>query len=210
MHYATQDWTDYVRGIEPKPRAAAMQHHLDSGCDRCSRVVDLMRRVAYVTAMPQVEVPASVIHKAKAIFNIPRKSTLARLVFDSFLQPLPAGVRSRAHMVRQAMFEAGDMLVDVRLHREQDGRLVVAGQVADKSSPNRYASRLVLHLVSGSERRRLDANRFGEFQTFFAAGSNVHLEISGLGLNIDVPLHEVTAPSTQEPEAKALDFVLKD
>lgn len=210
MHYATQDWTDYVRGIEPEPRAVAMQHHLDSGCDRCNRAVELMRRLTYIAGQPQIQVPASVIHKAKAIFNIPRKRTLARIVFDSFLQPLPAGVRSRTHMVRQAMFEAGDLLVDVRLHREQDGRLVVAGQVADKSAPNRYASRLVLHLVCGAERRRLDANRFGEFQTFFAANSNVRLEISGLGLNIDVPLHEVTAPSTQEPETKALDFVLKD
>src|SRR5689334_4186131 len=148
MHYATQSWSDYVRGVAPKALAADMQQHLSSGCDRCNRTVLTLRKVVKVASQPEIAVPYSVIHKAKAIFSIPRKSFVARIVFDSFLQPLPAGVRSRANMCRQAMFEAGDVLVDVRLQNNEDGKILITGQVADKARPNHMSGRLQLHLVS--------------------------------------------------------------
>src|SRR5436309_2903380 len=165
MHYATQEWSDFVRGVSPEPTVARMQRHLSSGCPSCNRAANLLRKVVLTAAEPEVEVPAFVIRKAKAIFDIPRRRLIARIVFDSFLEPLPAGVRSRNQMFRQAMFEAGNVLVDVRLQNQQDGKILVTGQIADKASPNAPASRVTVHLVSGADRQPLKANRFGEFQT---------------------------------------------
>src|ERR1700759_414104 len=97
MHYATQDWSDYVRGVAAEAATARMQEHLSSGCPGCNRIVRVMRKLVATAAQPEIEVPASVVHKAKAIFHMPRKRMVARIIFDSFLQPLPAGVRSRTH-----------------------------------------------------------------------------------------------------------------
>jgi hypothetical protein len=207
MHYATQEWSDFVRGVSPEPTAALMQRHLSSGCPSCNRAANLLRKLVLPAAEPEVEVPAFVVRKAKAIFNIPRKRLVARIVFDSFLQPLPAGVRSRNQMFRQAMFEAGSVLVDVRLQDQQDGKILITGQVADKASPNAPAGRVTLHLVSGTDRQPLKANRFGEFQTVYDPTRDSSLQISGSGRDIQVPLFQVAGPSSHEP-VTALDFTL--
>lgn len=206
MHYATEDWSDFVRGLTPEPKAVRMQQHLSSGCLTCNRVVNMMRRVAAVAAQPEFDVPASVIHKAKAIFNLPRKTMVARIIFDSFLEPLPAGVRSRSNLVRQAMFEAGDVLVDVRMQNQADGKILVTGQVADKASPLRPKGPFRLQLISGSDRQTVHANRFGEFQTIYDATRATALQISGFGRDIEVPLFQVAGRSS-EP-VTALDFTL--
>lgn len=207
MHYATQEWSDFVRGVSPEATAARMQRHLSSGCPSCNRAANLLRKVVATGAEPDVAVPAFVVRKAKAIFNIPRKRLVARIVFDSFLEPLPAGVRSRNQIFRQAMFEAGNVLVDVRLQNQQDGKILVTGQVADKASPNVSAGRIALHLVSGTDRQPLKANHFGEFQTVYDPNHDTSLQISGSGRDIQVPLFQVAGPSIHEP-VTALDFTL--
>ena len=207
MHYATEDWSDFVRGLTPEPAAASMQRHLSSGCPSCNRTVTTLRKVARLANQPEIEVPAFVIHKAQAIFNMPRKSMVARIIFDSFLQPLPAGVRSRGNMIRQAMFEAGDVLVDVRMQNQADGKVLVTGQVADKASPLRRKGPISLHLVSGPHREPVHPNRFGEFQTIYDASRATALQVSGYGCEIEVPLFQVTAASADEP-VTALGFTL--
>jgi hypothetical protein len=212
MHYATHQWSDFVRGVVVGTLAADMQRHLSTGCERCNRTAATFRKLATVASLPEVAVPASVIHNAKAIFPVHSKKAngisaiVARVVFDSFLSPLPAGVRSRAYMYRQAMFEAGDVLVDVRLQNRPDGTCMLTGQVADRMAPIRSASRVVLHLVSGEQRQRLQANRFGEFETIYSSGQDIRLEISGYGRNIEVPLFEV---SNKEASAE-LDSSIHD
>lgn len=212
MHYATYRWFDFVRGMMPKAVTARMQQHLSTGCKRCNQVANLMRKLADTASKPQIEVPSSVLHNAKAIFDIPRKrnvisTIVARLVFDSFLEPLPAGVRSRAQMFRQAMYEAGDVLIDLRLQTQPGGTCTVTGQVADKLAPMRSARRVALHLVAAGDRKAVQPNRFGEFHTKYLTGQNVSLEINAAGRSIQVPLSKLgdrtddgAAPTAQLPQ----------
>lgn len=197
MHYATYCWFDFVRGMAPKAVTARMQQHLITGCQRCHHAANLMRKLADTTSKPQIEVPSSVVHNAKAIFAIPRKrnvisTMVARLVFDSFLEPLPAGVRSRAQMFRQAMYEAGDVLIDLRLQTQPGGTCTVTGQVADKLAPMRSARHVALHLVAAGDRKAVQPNRFGEFHTKYHTGQNVSLEINAAGRSIQVPLSKLS------------------
>jgi hypothetical protein len=204
MHYATHVWSDFARGLAPSALAAEMKAHLSTGCERCNRTAATMCKLAALASKPEIDVPQSVLHHAKAIFPVRSRRTnrfaavVARVVFDSALEPLPAGVRSRAQMYRQAMFEAGDILVDVRLQNRADGSFLVTGQVADRNTPTRPAHHAVLYLVCGSQRTRVLANRFGEFETMYNAGREIRLEISAYGRQIEVPLFEVSEPAQNE------------
>jgi hypothetical protein len=203
MNHATDRWSDFVRGITPLSVTTRMQQHLLSGCKRCNRTATILGKLATVASQPDIAVPRAVVHNAQAIFSITRKSNVvssivAKIVFDSFLEPLPAGVRSRTRMFRQAMFEAGNVLVDLRLENQADGTFLMTGQVADRSTPTRAMSRVSLHLVNGTERRELQANRFGEFQTVYCADGDIRLEISGVGRNIEVPLSQFNAGAQNE------------
>jgi hypothetical protein len=211
MHYATHHWSDFVRGLTPERLTVRMQQHLSTGCGKCNRAANLMRKLANVASLPELDVPRAVIHNAKAIFSIPRKNSavtaiVARLIFDSNLEPLPCGVRSRTRMFRQAMFEAGTVLVDLRLESQSDGSCMITGQVADRMSPAGPAGRVALHLVSGAERRRVHANQFGEFQSLYESDQDIRLEISGGGHKIEVPLSQVSGGVRGKTDATALDL----
>jgi hypothetical protein len=57
---------------------------------------------------------------------------MANLVFDSFTQPLPAGIRSGAANVWQVICEGEDLTVDLRFGRRPHSTVVqLVGQVFD-------------------------------------------------------------------------------
>ena len=215
MHYATYCWFEFVRGVTSKGVTARMRQHLFTGCRKCHQAFNLMRKLADSTSQPQVEVPSVVVRNAKAIFNIPKKrnvisTIVARLVFDNFLEPLPAGVRSRTQMFRQAMYEAGDVLIDLRLQSQPGGTCTITGQVADKSAPMRSACRIALHLIAAGDRKPVQANRFGEFQTKYHTGQNVSLEINAAGRSIQVPLSTLSDRTDDRADPTALAFELPE
>jgi hypothetical protein len=211
MHYATYLWFDFVRGMTSRSVTARMKQHLSTGCRKCAEVANLMRKLADAASKPQIEVPYSVLHNATAIFNIPKKrnaisTIVARLVFDSFLEPLPAGVRSRNQMFRQAMYEAGDVLIDLRMQSQAGGTCTVTGQVGDKLAPMRSGRRIALHLVAAGDRKVVQPNRFGEFHTKYHTGQNVSLEINAAGRSIQVPLSKLSDRTDDGADPAALAF----
>lgn len=109
-------------------------------------------------------------------------------------------------MHRQAMFEAGDVLVDVTLQRTAEGSFLIMGQVADRMTPARLSSRVALHLSSDQDRRSVRPNRFGEFQTVYHAGSNVTLEITSRERTIEVPLFQISEPFEEDTQPDPLDL----
>ena len=201
MHYATHLWCDFVRSLTPNSVTAEMRAHLTTGCEKCNRSARIMRKIAAFAAAYQADVPSPVVRKANAIYFGPDRPeslsrTVARIVFDTFSSPLPQGVRSRAHVCRQAMFEAGDVLVDVRLQETAEGSFLITGQIANRMAPTRRMHQVALHLISGPERRCVQPNRFGEFQTVYHTGGNVRLEITDHDRKIEVPLFQLN-PSNE-------------
>lgn len=68
--------------------------------------------------------------------GIRRITKVARLVFDTFLQPLPAGIRSLQPDTRQLVYEAPALTADIAFERFPDStRTTLTGQIMRTSSP---------------------------------------------------------------------------
>ena len=98
--------------------------------------------------------------------------TLANLVFDSFAQPLPAGVRSAALSAWQVVYESEGLTVDLRFgHRGQSKTVHLVGQVFDKRAVRVWQSNATIQL--STEQGELVAttavNAMGEFHIEFEA-----------------------------------------
>src|SRR3954449_10113986 len=124
-HFDISDWTDFARGCAAGSDRAQMQAHLDGGCRSCRATVDLLQRVVVaVRADGLSEPPADIVRCAKAISALqrPRATTtgwsVARLVYDSFREPPPPGIRADMRAARHAVFSAGDLFIDLRVERE--------------------------------------------------------------------------------------------
>jgi hypothetical protein len=199
MHYSIERWADFARGIVQGREAAEMQAHLSAGCAPCNRTASLFSRVAAVTKGRELSVPQYIVHQATSIMALAGRGSesvatkLAKLVFDSFLQPLPAGVRSTAQLCQQALFEAENILVDVRVEREGEN-VMLTGQVSDRQAPTRSAADLTVTIDGAEGRREIRTNSYGEFQTVFHPESDSTLWITGPeGSQIVIPVFQLAS-----------------
>lgn len=187
MHYDIAEWSDFVRGLVSAGQREVMRRHLASGCGKCRRVADMLGKVTELAAADsRYEVPEYAVHCARAIFALeqPRQvrilpGLIGRLVFDSFREPLPAGVRSHHHISRQTLFEAGDYSVDVRQEHERgSARVTMVGQVASRKEPGQALAGVPVVLYSGnSVLARTVSTRYGEFHLEYAPARDLRLEV---------------------------------
>src|SRR5919109_2727950 len=94
--YEPGEWIDFVRNFVHSTSRVKMQAHLDTGCEQCRGLVkffsDVVRRAAADAAYT---VPDYAVRNIRAIYALQRPEevrllprTVARLVYDSFQQPL--------------------------------------------------------------------------------------------------------------------------
>lgn len=104
----------------------------------------------------------------------------AHLVFDSFLQPVPAGVRGLSQpSARQLVYQSGSLMADLRLEPQTDSNnLGLAGQIVDSNRPDRQFDSIpvVLHGRKGPI-ALATTNKFGEFYFKLDFEPSVTLEI---------------------------------
>lgn len=174
-HFTIWDWADFSRGVADEGLRAAMQAHLTSRCARCERTVRVLRGVS-TTALgeAQYEPPDRAMRYARALFSLqrPEKTGLARLVgrliHDSALAPLPAGMRSEAHaeQTRHLLYEAGGYYLDVQVEQQpESGRVSLVGQIAARNNPDANTANLPVWLLDHTSLvASTISNRFGEFQ----------------------------------------------
>jgi len=110
--------------------------------------------------------------------GLPPGAQIAKLVFDSFRQPLPEGIRNVGPRTRQVLYQAGNFAVDVRLESGPDrGSLV--GQVLDSTRPDRgVADAPVTLFMSGSRVSKTVTNKVGEFMFEFQSPNQLRLLIA--------------------------------
>ena len=98
--FATETWIDYARGLAPAEQAGVIQEHLDRNCAPCRAAFQVWRKVAEALLNERsYEPPEHAVRIIRAAFQpqaglpgIPNKAAVARLIFDSFRQPLAEGV----------------------------------------------------------------------------------------------------------------------
>ncbi len=188
-HFSEQTWADFVRGLSESETKAIVKSHIARGCSDCRAAFETWNRVQAITANEETYTPPdSAVRMVKQEFATrysleQHPSVLASLLFDTFAQPWPAGIRSAAAIARQLVYEAEGLTVDLRLDPQlQSNKICVVGQVLDRGfspvSPSGVS--IMLWTEKGHPIVHVSANESGEFQLDFDAQD-------GLRLSIDVP-----------------------
>jgi len=105
----------------------------------------------------------------KALFGLlrpdqgrPGRLGLAEKIFDSALQPAPAGLRSASATGRQVVYRSGDCLLDLRLLLGTGG-ISLVGQLLKASNPAEAYGGARVRLWGTAVLAEATSNEFGEF-----------------------------------------------
>ena len=172
-HFDIVQWADFVRGLPESADRTAMEEHLSSGCQACGGAVRQLRKlVAVADAEARYKVPNYAVDYAKSIYPLQQPAKVhiiahihTRLIYDSFREPLPAGIRGQGRIVRHSCYEAGDHSLELRQEIERGcSRVTLVGQITNQKEPRRQMPDVPVTLVAGKETvARAVSNEFGEF-----------------------------------------------
>lgn len=178
-HFTLGDWADFVRRLKEPNATTEMQRHLDANCKRCLKVVRIWRDLFTFGSRERLySPPGRVLRSVEECYGLlkPERSSrvavLARLIFDSSLQPAPAGIRSSQALPRQLIYSGGNLLIDIQLEHKM-GRVYVTGQAQRRAvRAAEQAGTEVLALKGTRKVARTACNQFGEFQLEFDSGKH--------------------------------------
>lgn len=187
-HFAIEDWADLVHGLVADEKRAAMKGHLDDGCDTCAAHFHICERVAHIAINESsYEPPEGIVRSVKALFALQAPTTesarnikIARLIFDSFRQPVPVGVRAFGQPSRQVLFKAGRYYIDLRIERQAGkSQSSLVGQVLRHPGAPPDTGQLDVRLTRGKTPiSNTVTNRLGEFHFELDATKNHEISIS--------------------------------
>jgi hypothetical protein len=171
----------------------AVENHL-SKCGDCAELKEELRvLVLRLQEDTTFEPPAELVQWGVSLFQpLLQPSTggklrklIASLVFDTFDQPLLAGVRRVGAPPRQLLFRAGDVDVDVKIESmEANDRITLVGQVL--STTAKFFDNTPVKLEShGIVRYRTMTNLVGEFSFDEVPKDTYHL-------SVDLPEGQIT------------------
>ena len=204
-HQGIAQWVDFARGLTPEPQGSMMREHLATGCPQCRQVLDFCDKLARLClVMASNRAPDAAARQARAIFPIrwPDRSRRTvrvpiELIYDSFLVPVPAGMRASWQVGWQALYRAGDCSLDLRIEPElQSSRAAVIGQISNHTLPEIEMADIPICLRSGRlVVAETISNRFGEFQMEYEQQGRLQLcvYLDGGARRIQVPLKKLVA-----------------
>jgi hypothetical protein len=143
-HFSVEKWIDFVNQAVTNNEKQQMDKHLNFGCEFCQQTFSLWQRVrASAAAEGNYQPPESAVRIAKAAFagaglasQKNEAENSVKVLFDSFLQPAFAGIRSAGTGARQMLYRADPYQIDVQLEMRPGGnRVVVTGQILNLSNP---------------------------------------------------------------------------
>jgi hypothetical protein len=186
-HYNLDEWAEFGLGIAGAEQRERQQKHLDEGCTKCANAVGIWRRVREMAVQEDSFLPPeSAIRYARTLYRVfPPAETgstfiqLARLVFDSRIQPALAGVRSGTEAPERFLFQGDNLVLDVLMEPRQESEPVsLLGQIFDPLNPAHLYNNLPVTLLrEAGEMARTTTNEAGEFQLTFNPAQNLLLVV---------------------------------
>lgn len=201
-HFSIEEWIDFVRGIDGKGKTAEMREHLNQGCVGCSKTFETWRQIVnFANEQKNCEPPAYALQAVKTSFvlhktfsakeNKGKKFEIARLLFDSAIQPVTVGVRGTASVVRQLLYRSGTLCIDMRMQPKPGSQsMVLVGQVLDSAKPDHGIGGIPVRLLcKGDTLSQSRTNEVGEFDFGVTAADHLQL-VFGIAdtRNIVVPV----------------------
>jgi hypothetical protein len=191
-HITVENIMDYMDGQGNDVEKLTFETHL-AGCRDCLELKqEFQALVTQLRDDSSFEPPADVVQWGVNLFQPVMqpeqgglRKIIAALVFDTFDQPLLAGVRSVGAPPRQLLFRAGDVDVDVKIESmETNDRITLVGQVL--SSATKFFDNTPVKLEShGIVRYRTRTNVVGEFSFDEVPKDTYHL-------SVDLPEGQIT------------------
>ena len=171
---------DAGRGLTSRGSAAARAHF--ASCARCRENVNLWKSFAVVTQrLREAEPPEEAVGKAKALALGPSRVTALTSVktalrYERLWVP-PAAAGARGASSDQAVYQAEDFSVDLRVSRER-ARVVIVGQITNVRRPTkRFARVLVMLLAEDRVVMRAFSNDRGEFHVEHREHDRMWIEV---------------------------------
>jgi hypothetical protein len=181
-----------------------MREHVAAGCPECRQARDFCDKLTRLClAMAPNRAPEAAVRNARAIFPMRRLDRPERSIripiesiYDSFLVPAPAGIRSSWQVGWQGLYRAGDCSLDLRIEPEfQTSRAALIGQISNHTLPEVEMANVLICLRLGSlVVAETVSNRFGEFQMEYEQQGRLQLCVYLDGARrIQVPLKKLVA-----------------
>jgi hypothetical protein len=172
-HFTTVEWIDLVNQVVTPSVKQQMEEHL-ANCKQCTTEFLRWQRIRQLGAGEEsYQPPEETVRIVKAAFAGSQFAAQRRgargalaVLFDSFLQPALAGVRSAGSASRRMLYGADPYQIDLQIEAQNDGKsLLVTGQLMDFRQPEMVGSEvpvLFSNLRGGMIQGR--TNQFGEFR----------------------------------------------
>lgn len=191
-HVTVENIINYMDGRGTDVENSTLETHLAS-CKDCSELkqefqnltVQLQEDASFEPPVEAVEWGVNLFQPVMKPASGGLRKIIASLVFDTFDQPMPAGVRRVGAPPRQLLFRAGDVDVDVKIESmEANDRITLVGQVL--SSATKFFDNTPVKLEShGIVRYRTRTNVVGEFSFDEVPKDTYHL-------SVDLPEGQIT------------------
>ena len=215
-HSREEDWFDFARQQAAPAVRARLEQHLEKGCSRCTQTVRLWRAVLDVADQEAAyRPPDEALRQLKGDFALRRPKGLlervaeqAALVFDSFRQPQPAGVRTAGAAPRQLLYKAGRYSIRLRLEPGSDAeRLSIVGQLVDEQhSPSAVQDIAVIALKGTKTVDRTLTNHLGEFVLEPDSAENLRLCVGVAEIGTFTVVPRQATGRTEGDAVRALDM----
>jgi hypothetical protein len=214
-HFSEQVWADFVRRTGSPEGHAELESHLANGCKDCATTRKFWQQIQQIASLEsKYSPPEAADYMAKVEFAARPahevEETTATVIFDSFSQPLLAGVRSVAPAAaRQMVYEADGLTVDLRFDSQaHPNKVHLIGQILDKRAPrtNLDEACVMLWTERGLPVVETRTNNLGEFTMEFADLDNLRLSIQVGRTHIRIPLTNLTARQNVSQQAGRSDI----
>ena len=191
-HVTVENLMNYMDGQVSDVEKPTLESHITS-CKECTELKQEFQ--ALITRLREdssFEPPAELVQWGVNLFQPvmqPQvgglRKIIASLVFDTFEQPMLAGIRRVGAPPRQLLFRAGGVDVDVKIESmEANDRITLVGQVL--SSAAKFFDNTPVKLEShGIVRYRTRTNLVGEFSFDEVPKDTYHL-------SVDLPEGQIT------------------
>jgi hypothetical protein len=193
-HITIEELMSYIDGKGSDVEKSTLEGHV-LACGGCSELKQEFQTLVHrLKDDASLEPPAGLVQWGIDLFQpVTRpqgaasglRKFIASLVFDTYDQPIQAGVRRVGAPPRQLLFRAGDVDVDVKIESmEANDRITLVGQVL--SNTEKFFDNTPVKLEShGIVRYRTTTNVVGEFSFDEVPKDTYHL-------SVDLPEGQIT------------------